>query len=354
MRLPHPFAAACEELGLSALLSAQQLSASSQGLLKMRDSLSPQLGLAVDMLCLGRTVSLDAAQDTFGPNLVDWMGSTGLATVTDSSIQLPNRRLVGHLGRLVFVGPAGSNAHGYYGPDSVGLGKLLLNARGRCLDLFASTGAQSVLMARSGDEVDAVEINRELKGVFELNTAINGCDDRVTALWGDALRVELTGPYDTVSLNAPLFPSFGIEGVDQAADGGATGNSILRQALKRCELTDHGRIFSTMTTVGSPGRPELDWLAQLCRQLNLAFQVIPTGIGRLDGQSRFSAELVDTLAESSSTSADTLTQRLRAHWDTHGIDRLFFCLLVGGRATGSKATVTVLSNFEGGRGWWIG
>jgi len=85
--------------------------------------------------------------------------STGL---DGDRVTLPLLRLVEYHGQFLFVGgPRWPDAprYGYYGPDSVGLGRLLLDAaRGRCLGLFSSTGvAQGAVIGTAADESLLVE-----------------------------------------------------------------------------------------------------------------------------------------------------------------------------------------------------
>src|SRR5690606_1269897 len=114
------------------------------------------LAVLLDLFCLQQAVPAARVARILGASAVDLLAERGLLSRADDRVTLDGVRLVNHFGALVLVGAPGAFRNGYYGNDSVGLGRLLLGARGRALDLFASTGAQAMLLARSGDPVTTV------------------------------------------------------------------------------------------------------------------------------------------------------------------------------------------------------
>lgn len=350
MLTPAELGARLEDCGLCALLAGVRDSGlRQQSFLADRGSVDPGLGVALDLLCLGRTVERDAAASILGADAVALLLARGLAVAEDDRLRLDALRLVDHHGALVPVGLPGAHRNGYYGLDSVGLGRLLLDTQGRCLDLFASTGAQSLLMARTAEEVWSVEVDDGLAGPAAFGHELNGRADRIRPVWGDVLEVDLGGPYDVVSVNAPLLPTFGVTGLPRGADGGGDGHRLLAAALERVPLAPAGRLYATATCPGDDTGPDLRWLADLAGRRGLALSVLPTFVGRLDGA--FGRELVRTLADSAAEPVPDLEARLRSRWARDGVDRVWFCLL-SGRAS-VRAEVRMPTRQQNGRGWWI-
>jgi hypothetical protein len=343
-----------DRLGLPAVLAAHRDSGQRPaGLRDARPALPGPLGTAVDLLCLHEDVAVGEAVAAVGADGVEVLVAGGLAVEAAGRLRMDEVRLVEHYGAMVFVGLPGAHRHGYYGADSVGLGRLLLGARGRCLDLFASTGAQSLVLARGGGEVVAIEIDEGLAPVLELNVDLNGAGRHVRAVWGDALEVPLDGEFDTVSINAPLVPTFDFRGLDRGADGGPTGRVLLEGALRRVRLRDGGRLVATATMLGPAGGPRVDWLHEVAVDRGLQFVVVPTGVGRLTGGGHFGRELAATLAGAAGQGVDEVLADLTVRWARDGVDAAWFCLVVGSPGTGDHPPVVVAGNGGHGRGWWV-
>jgi hypothetical protein len=340
-----------ERIGLVQLLGQYQRSGiRTADLAAGRDGLPGELALAVDLMCLDRPVRQDQAEVALGRDGADLLLHRGVAVADGAEFRLDQVRLVEHYGRLVFVGLHGAHRNGYYGMDSVGLGRMLLGARGRCIDLFASTGAQSVLMARTAAEVSAVELDAGLAGLFELNTELSGCAERVTPHWADVREVELDGPYDTAAVNAPLVPSFGLPGLAAGADGGPGGRTLLTRALERVELASGGRLSATSTIVGDQSGPQTGWLRDLAARRGWSVNVHVTGVGMLSPLGAFGRELVATLAGASGQPAEEVLGQLSRQWADEAIDRVHFCLLHA--APSGRPEVRVIAG-QRGRGWWL-
>lgn len=339
-----------DELGLGALLAALGRSGvRHDDLAGLRPHLAEPLAAAVDLLCLGEEVPAARAEAALGGGVAALVDA-GVAVADGGSLRLDDMRLVDHFGALVLVALPGEHRHGYYGADSVGLGRLLLGrGGGACLDLFASTGAQSVLLARGGGAVTAVEIDDELAAPLRVNLEFNGCAGRVAPVWGDVREAPLGGPYDVVALNAPLVPSFGVPGLPRGADGGVAGRSLLEAALERVELRRGGELAATATIVGSGDGPQLDWLRDLSSRRGIGFRVLATGVGNL-ATGAFGRELAATLAAGAGEEPEDVLAQLRERWAAEGIDRVYFCLLTG---SAGAPGVDVVSARPGGRGWWL-
>ncbi|CAM3353056.1 class I SAM-dependent methyltransferase [Stackebrandtia soli] len=350
--MPRTLLRHCEESGLAALLGAYHRDSLRYAAVRAaRPALGPRLRVIVDLLCLNESVPTTEAQAALGGSM-EVLADAGLCRNDGSATVVPEHRLVDHYGQLLFVGPPAGQIGGYYGADSVGLGRQLLAARGNCLDLFASTGAQSLLMARGGGDVTSVELTSDLRPVAALNIAMHGLDDRVTTIWGDATTVSLPDrPFDTVCVNAPLFPNFGVDGLDTGANGGRHGHDLLQAVLPRVRLNTGGRLHSTATMVGDGDGPHTTWLADAARRNGWTFDVVVTGVGRLGEGSAFAKDLVTTLAETAGATTEDMAETLDRQWKESGVDRVFFCLLTARPAATSG--VTVVSRYERGSGWWL-
>src|SRR4051794_3847124 len=111
-----------EETGLAGLLRAYGTSGTRKdALLRDRPSLSPDLGLAVDLLCLSRPVSHEAAVTLLTEPLLDHLLGMGAASASGDQVELSKVRLIEHFGGLVFVSTVNNTGFGYYGRDSIGL-----------------------------------------------------------------------------------------------------------------------------------------------------------------------------------------------------------------------------------------
>lgn len=342
-----------EQIGLPACLASYQSGqAVPRSLLRDRAAINGDLGTALDFFCLEQAVDLDTAYKLFGPDIIDLLRGKSLARTEGAFIRLDRLRLVSHFGSLILVGPSGVHHHGYYGADSVGLGAHLLRARGDCLDLFASTGAQSVLMARSARHVVAVEIDAGLAGIFALNMSLNAVEQVTRGIWADALSTDLGGPYDTVSVNAPLLPTFGVNGLQPGADGGFDGHQLLAAILPRLPLREGAAIRATATVLGNEQSPDISWLDRIGRESGLSLRVVPTGMAAVTRDSRFGREYLTILAAAAQRSPQSLYPELAQKWAEMSVDRLFFCI-VAGRRSAARAGAELLARTTKGTGWWI-
>ena len=349
--LSDAFLRRLERIGLLAQLASYSGGqATVRSLRRDRASLEPDLGVVVDFLCLEHAVDLDTACELIGPDSIELLCRREMAEAADGIVRLNGLRLVDHYGTLVFVGAPGAHRNGYYGVDSVGLGAHLLSARGDCLDLFASTGAQSVLMARSASRVTAVEIDAQLAGVFALNMSLNAVADRTGAIWADALEADLGGPYDTVSVNAPLLPSFGFSGLAPGADGGFDGHQLLASALRRLPLHPDAAIRATATLLGDDQGPDIAWLAEIGRENGIAFRVVPTGMAVVGGDGPLGRAFAATLAQAAGRALPEVHAQVLDRCAQLSVDRLFFGI-ISGRKSAADAGATILARTTKGTGW---
>ncbi|HCA87474.1 MAG TPA: hypothetical protein DEQ61_19605 [Streptomyces sp.] len=186
--------------------------------------------------------------------------------------------------------------------------------------------------------------------MVELNLLLSGQEEKPEVIWGDALEVDLGQPFDTVSVNAPMMPSFGLH-LPWRADGGPDGNRILEAALRRVRLTPEGQLLARAWMVGSAARGrQVAWLQRLAREREWAATVTPTGSTKLE---RGSVD-AHTLSESivlygAAQYADAVYEQLTDIRESTGVDRSFPCLLHA--LPSGKPEVTVLRTPEDGPHW---
>lgn len=230
-------------LGLVNLLRAYGTSGlRKDAIARDRATLCPDLSEAVDLLCLSQPVPEAAAVAVLTEPMLEHMVDIGVAATGDETVQLPGIRLVDHLGSILFVAASQNNGYGYYGRDSIGLGRQLLGAGGRCLDLCCSTGCQTAVLAATAESVVSVEIDASLAPLFELNMCLNGVRSRVEPRWSDVREVEFDEPFDVVAVNAPMMPTFGVFDLPWLVDGGVDGAGLLKGILGRVPLAANGRL----------------------------------------------------------------------------------------------------------------
>lgn len=338
-------------VGLHTVLATAMSSGSStDALTAIRARAHPRLAVLLDLLALQRAVPVDAVVPHLGEDGLALLEQRALVQRIGELVRMDGIRLVNHFGVLVFVGAPGAFRNGYYGNDSIGLGRVLLGEKGRALDLFASTGAQAMLLANAGSQVTTVEIDTSLQGLLAFNAEFNQCEERIQPLWGDARQVPLGDPYDLVCVNAPLVPSFGVTGLAPGADGGPDGRTLLEQSLYRVPLRPGGRLYFTATMLGDSTGPKLDWLRALARKRALTVSVVATVSRQLS--SKMGDSLIAMLAEASGQDAAILGPRLQEQWAREDITSIHFCLSIATKTPGTSE-VTVTHGIDKGRGWWI-
>jgi hypothetical protein len=261
-------------------------------------------------------------------------------------------RLVEHFGALVFVGT--DSSAGYYGRDSVGLGRHVQGAQGHVLDLFASTGCQSFVAAASAEVVTAVEIDESLSALFEVNQSLAAAKTPVDVRWGDARTIGYAETaFDVIAANAPLLPNFGVAALSPGADGGDDGAAVLLAALRRVSLRENGRLVSTCTLLGNSRHgPDIGRLEALATEKGWALTVLPTGYSELRIDNALVTALAGMLTRSSGRSEESVLAELTAIWQRKDVDRAYFCLLFGSCRAEHLGEVKV-ARLSGGAGWWL-
>lgn len=162
---------------------------------------------------------------------------SGVCTVRDSSAYLGGLSLFRIQGLWLLAQTPQMAPTLYLGDDSLALAARLDAGPGRCLDLCAGPGVQSLILAARGRDVVAVEVNPVAAALCAVNAALNGLTDRISVRCGDLYEVAGKGVFDLVSANPPLLPI--PEGLEYpfVGDGGPDGLLVTWRILSG--LTDY-------------------------------------------------------------------------------------------------------------------
>ncbi|MGV4928405.1 hypothetical protein K2224_36960 (plasmid) [Streptomyces sp. BHT-5-2] len=341
-----------ERVGLASLLRAYGTSGlRKDAIVRDRPRLVPEMGDAVDLLCLSRPVPAHKAVSILTDPILDHLLGIGAATASGGDVELSHIRLVEHFGRLVFVGAVNNNGFGWYGRDSIGIGRQLIGARGRCLDVCSSTGCQTTVMAASATSVTAVEIDEQVAPLFELNMCINRSRAKVDALWCDVREAEFDTSFDTIAINAPMMPTFGILDLPWTGHGGPDGTMLLNAVMQRVPLAEHGRLVANAMILGNEHDLEADWLRQLAEERGWAVTVIPTDHEPLTADSSFVRSALAAYSAVKPDDMDSVMQELSTSWTANATDRLYFALVCA--TAGSGPAFSIASTALKGDRWCL-
>ncbi|WP_438488255.1 hypothetical protein [Streptomyces sp. S186] len=346
------FVGKVERIGLASLLRAYGTSGlRKDAIARDRPRLAPEMGEAVDLLCLSRPVPARKAASMLTDPILDHLLGIGAATVSGGDVELSHIRLVEHFGQLVFVGAVNDSGFGWYGRDSIGIGRQLIGARGRCLDVCSSTGCQTTVMAASATSVTAVEIDEKVAPLFELNMCINRCRAKVDALWCDAREAEFDATFDTIAINAPMMPTFGILDLPWTGHGGPDGTVLLNAVMQRVPLAAHGRLVANAMILGNEHGLEADWLRKLAEEHGWAVTVIPTDHEPLTADSSFVRSALAAYSTVKPEDMDSVMQELSTSWTANSTDRLYFALVCA--TAGSGPAFSIASTALNGERWCL-
>lgn len=107
---------------------------------------------------------------------------------------------------------------------------------GRCLDLCAGSGIQSLRLAAGGNDVVAIEIDAIACEWARRNAIVNSLEERIDVRMGDLWAVAGDEPYDYIVANPPLSfipPSLGFPAPMGSDDGFAVMRAILAELPRR-------------------------------------------------------------------------------------------------------------------------
>ncbi|MEU5539880.1 hypothetical protein [Streptomyces sp. NPDC020362] len=306
---------------MAALLRAYQTSGTRKSaLVRDRPSLTPYLRDAVDFLCLSQAVPRGEAVRLLTEPLLDRLVDMGAASESGENFELSQVRLIEHFGRLVFVSTTNTTGYGWYGRDSIGIGRHLAGARGRCLDIGSSTGCQAVLMAATTTSVQSVEIDEKPAPLFEFDE-----------------------DFDTIGVNVPMMPTFGVLDMPWTGDGGADASRLLESVLRRVPLAAWGRLAANSTIPGNASGLDVEWLRKLSVDREWAVTVVPCDYESLSAESSFVWSTLGNRAIVAEDAVETVRAELAASWAANETDRMYFSTISATAGTGPSFRVASMS-----------
>lgn len=185
-------------------------------------------------------------------------------------LDFSSHRLIRHLDLWIFCERLNPAVDLYHGDDSLGLSRIMLPSRGRCLDLCAGVGTQGLLCARTAESLIAVETQDKARLFFWLNAAFNGLAHKVEFRRGDFVDAVAGEGFDHIVCNPPLLPV--PRGIDfpLVGHGGPDGLDFARRLLAALPalLNPGGRCHLIGTLLGGAVGPDLsewDYLSKTTR-----------------------------------------------------------------------------------------
>ena len=183
-------------------------------------------------------------------------------TLTAVGLDLTRHRLIRHLDLWVICDRLNPAVDLYHGDDSIGLSRLMLPGRGRCLDLCAGVGTQGLLCAQTAQSLVAVEKQEKAQLFFWLNAVLNGLEAKVEFRQGDFVEAIAGERFDHIVCNPPLLPVPREVEYPLVGDGGPDGLDFPRRLLAALPalLNPGGRCHMIGTLLGGPLGPDLsEW-----------------------------------------------------------------------------------------------
>ncbi len=187
-------------------------------------------------------------------------------------------RLIRHLDLWVLCERQNPSVELYHGDDSVGLSRLILPSRGRCLDLCAGVGTQGLLCARTAKSVVAVEWQKQTDVFFWFNAVLNGVDNKMEFRQGDFVDEVDGDQFDHVICNPPLLPMPADLDYPLIGDGGPDGMLFIRRLLEALPelLNPGGQCHIIGTRFGGPLGPDTSEWEQYAKKGGLdIFAIMP-------------------------------------------------------------------------------
>jgi hypothetical protein len=183
-------------------------------------------------------------------------------TLCGLGFDFARHRLLRHFDLWIFCERLTPSVDLYHGDDSLGLSRLMLPGRGRCLALCAGVGTQGLLLAQTADSLVAVEKQEKAQLFFWVNALVNSLEERVELRQGDFTAAVKGEHFDHIVCNPPLLPVPREVAYPLAGHGGPDGLDFPRRLLAALPdlLNPGGRCHIIGTMLGGPLGPDLtEW-----------------------------------------------------------------------------------------------
>lgn len=280
-----------------------------------RDGISPQLSAEL--------VRLGLADERLHPGRWEVTAFRGILAVRDRA-----------------DGPAAPEV--YIGEDSLRFVDTILQTRpgGHALDIGSGSGITTCALARTCDEVTALDLNPRCAAATRLSAELNGHADRIRTILGDFTAHRPARPLECVVANLPYVPVPPGLGYSPAGNGGPDGLSLNRELLDLApELLDPaGSVllmrFQSRGTAAGPAF--LDDVRKFASRTGYDVSVVADG--RMPAEVRAALTALHARSHNPATGTERLLSSVLGHVREIGGSEYFSCSLVG-RSGGSGEVV---------------
>jgi methylase of polypeptide subunit release factors len=312
---------------------------------------------AISFLVLNKPLKLSIAEKLFSEDFIAMLQRYDLAYLEDNgdALCMNGLRLIHHFGALIFCQQPDIFSYCYYGTDSLALGRLLLPARGRVLDLCAGVGTQGILCALTADQVVLVEREPKTATIFAMNAVLNDVEDKVELRLGDLLEPVQGERFDRVCCNPPLLPvpdglPFPIVG-----NGGPDALIITKQIIAHLPtvLNTNGRCHIIGTLLGDENAPNLDTFQTLAQTSHVNIHLTLPCRESLAENSKMLTTLAKTVALYGEIDEKQAQQIFLEDFTKRGGSYLYSFLLTASLSSvGKEGQVTWTNHFLRNASFW--
>lgn len=173
-----------------------------------RDRALPHLQPVIDLLLLGRVVSLRELDPQLVQILKRLVPCGLFAFAPEGCIRSGGVALHPVFGLWLFRELPNPRISLYFGQDSIALlTRQMPRIGGTCLDLCSGPGVQALYAAKNGEQVTSVEINPKAAWLAKINAGMNELEDRMDIRTGDLYAaLPQNAKFDRILANPPLLP----------------------------------------------------------------------------------------------------------------------------------------------------
>lgn len=201
----------------------------------------------------------EADQETLGDAVVANLGDTGFAT---SDGQAGGWELTAFRGVLVARDPESHGGEVYIGEDGMRFVESIVNVRphGRALDVGCGTGLLTCALARTCDEVVAIDIVAKCLEATKLSAQLNQVSEKITTHHVALQDYAPEQPFNCVTANLPGVPVPPGIRYSREGNGGPDGLNYVRMLIERApSLLDpvDGMLLMRFQSLGDASGPLL-------------------------------------------------------------------------------------------------
>ncbi|MCB5906289.1 methyltransferase domain-containing protein [Streptomyces pinistramenti] len=240
----------------------------------------------------------------------------------------------------------------YIGEDSLRFVDTILDAlpTGRALDVGCGSGITSCALARTCDDVTAVDLQEECLEATRLSGALNGVGERIRTWHGDFFR-DFTAdtPLNCICANLPYVPVPPDLGYSAAGNGGPDGLDLNRRLLRDARHLldpDEGMLVMRFQSLGDSSGPMLlREIGEFAKATGHDVSVVADG--RTVPEVRAALTALHAQRHNPALSPDAVLAVIDAHQSRFEQPSYFACSLVSRSGGTGRVTFTDLSGGVG-------